>query len=136
MTLSVCGHNGTQNYVKMLQYSSGQWETTEQILKKVTDKIYQHEILLGGRTLVIGKKVIYVLEDYDLVRTIDLGENNLTISSVMKIPRGLVIRMSNDSLKLLVDDSDEISFLVAGTIHLDLNQDEKVQCLCVSHNGE
>ena len=77
-------------------------------------------MLIGGRTLLVGDTVIYVLEDYDLVRTVDLSEHNLKIAEVLKIPRGLVVRMSDDSLKLLVDDSDEISFLVAGTIQTHL----------------
>jgi uncharacterized protein YjaG (DUF416 family) len=29
MTLSVCGHNGSSNYLKSLQYISGKWEITE-----------------------------------------------------------------------------------------------------------
>jgi 23S rRNA pseudoU1915 N3-methylase RlmH len=26
MTLSICGNNGTHNYMKVLQYTMGQWE--------------------------------------------------------------------------------------------------------------
>lgn len=29
MTLSVCGNNGTYNYIKCLQYAGGKWEITE-----------------------------------------------------------------------------------------------------------
>ena len=28
MTLSVCGNNGSYNYIKCLQYSGGKWEIT------------------------------------------------------------------------------------------------------------
>ena len=55
-------------------------------------------MLIGGRTLLVGDTVIYVLEDYDLVRTVDLSEHNLKIAEVLKIPRGLVVRMSDGSL--------------------------------------
>ena len=75
MSLSVCGHNGSQNYVKMLQYTSGgHWEISETIIKKVTAKVYQHELLLGSRILLIGKTSIFIMEDGDLLKKIDLTE--------------------------------------------------------------
>lgn len=42
MRLSAFGHNGSHNYIKMLQYVSGQWEITEQILKKIYNPVFQH----------------------------------------------------------------------------------------------
>ena len=42
MALSVCGNNGTFNYLKFLQYSSGKWEIEEEIFKKVPNNIFQH----------------------------------------------------------------------------------------------
>lgn len=42
MRLSVCGYNGSQNYLKMVQYVSGQWEIAEQQIKKIYNPIFQH----------------------------------------------------------------------------------------------
>lgn len=72
LVLSVCGHNGSQNYLKLLQYSSGQWEITEQPVKRVPARIHQHELLLGARCLLVGKRAIFLLQDNDLVKTIEL----------------------------------------------------------------
>jgi hypothetical protein len=36
MTLSICGFNGSYNYVKSLRYGLGQWEIDEQPYKKIS----------------------------------------------------------------------------------------------------
>jgi len=53
MTLSICGYNGSCNFIKSLRYASGSWEVEEQFYKKIHNEVaYQHEILFGGRMLL------------------------------------------------------------------------------------
>ena len=73
MTLSVCGNNGSYNYIKCLQYAVGKWEITEEILKKIPGQLIQHELLIGARKLIVSKNAMYVLEDNDLSRSLDLN---------------------------------------------------------------
>jgi hypothetical protein len=59
MTVSVCGY-GPHNYVKSLRYGLGQWEVYEQAYKRVQDPAIQHEILYGGRQLIITSSEIFL----------------------------------------------------------------------------
>lgn len=75
-------------------------------------------MLLGGRCLLVAKTAIYVLQDNELVKTIDLTEEASNIVEVIKLKKGILIRLDNHSLRLMVEDSDEISFMAAGTVRL------------------
>ncbi len=52
MTVSVCG-SAPHNYIKSLRYGLSQWEVYEQAYKRVQDPLIQHEIIYGGRQLLI-----------------------------------------------------------------------------------
>jgi hypothetical protein len=75
-------------------------------------------LLLGGRCLLVARTAIYILQDNELVKTIDLTEESSNIVEVIKLKKGILIRLDNDSLRLMVEDSDEISFMAAGTVRL------------------
>jgi hypothetical protein len=72
MQLSVCGHNGSYNYIKTLHYVSGQWEIAEQNLKKIQQPIIQHELLFGNRVIMITCNTIHILEDYQIMKSISV----------------------------------------------------------------
>lgn len=61
MRLSVCGHNGSHNYLKTLQYGLGQWEIVEQPLKKLQGMVIRHEILPMNRTLLLSATAMHIL---------------------------------------------------------------------------
>jgi hypothetical protein len=42
------------------------------------------------------------------------------IAQVLKIPRGLVIRFTDESFKIMVDESDEVGFVLGGGLGLEL----------------
>jgi hypothetical protein len=117
MTVSVCG-SGPHNYIKCLRYGLGQWEVYEQAYKRVQDPVIQHEILYGGRQLLVTATEIFVFEEHDLVQTIGFAEVSVGVVEVVKVPKGLVVRFANDTLRLLLEDSDETSFVQAGQLGL------------------
>lgn len=61
---------------------------------------------MGGRCLLIGKTAIYVLQDNELAKTIDLVDEGCNIVEVVKLKKGLLVRLDDDSLRLMVEDSD------------------------------
>ena len=88
-------------------------------MKKIPGQLIQHELLIGARKLIVSRNAIYVLEDSDLPKSLELDEEG-TIIEIVKIPRGFVVRMSNDRLLLWADDSEEVSFIKVGPFSLDL----------------
>jgi hypothetical protein len=89
-------------------------------LKKVPGTVIQHELLMGGRKLIVCRNAMYVFEDMELSKTIELGETGKHIVEVLKIARGLLLRLSDDSIRLMVDDQEELSFVMVGPIQLKL----------------
>lgn len=101
MSLSLCGYSNSFNYVKSLRYGLGQWEISEQAFKKVQEVAIQHEILMGGRTMFATRNEIFVFEENDLLQTINLGEGKRSVVQVLKLPKAVVVRFDDDTLKLL-----------------------------------
>ena len=97
----MCGHNGSYNYLKTLHYVSGQWEISEQPLKKIQQPIIQHELLFGNRIIMITSNSIHIMEDNEMVKSISVEEGS-NIQQVIRIPKGLLVRLQNDVLKLMV----------------------------------
>lgn len=101
MSLSLCGYSSSFNYVKSLRYGLGQWEITEQAYKKVQDLAIQHELLMGARTMFVTRTEIFIFEENDLLQTINLAEGKRNIMQVLKLPKAIVVRFDDDTLKLL-----------------------------------
>lgn len=59
MTVSVCG-SSPHNYIKSLRYGLNQWEVNEQAYKRIQDPVIQHEIIYGGRQLLITTSEVFV----------------------------------------------------------------------------
>ena len=71
MTLSICGHNGSHNYLKFLRYGLGQWEVEEHPYKKIHQgTVIFHELLYCGRVLFATKTVLYIFEEAEVLQTI------------------------------------------------------------------
>lgn len=136
MTLSVCGNNGTYNYIKCLQYSAGKWEITEEALKKVQGQLIQHELLIGGRKLLVSRTSLLLMEDYEPSRSIELPLHGQTILRVVKVPRGLVVHLSDDSLRVFADDSEEVSFVPSGNLEFKKEAESRIEGFCLSSNQE
>ena len=73
LSISVCGHNGTYNYLKNLKYNIGQWETTEVQLKKIYTPIVKHMMLMNGKTVFVTKTNICVADEKDIIQSIDIS---------------------------------------------------------------
>lgn len=111
MSLSLCGYSSGFNYVKSLRYGLGQWEITEQAYKKVQDLAIQHELLMGARTMFVTRTEVFIFEENDLLQTINFAEGKRSIVQVLKLPKAIVVRFDDDTLKLLFEDNDEITYL-------------------------
>lgn len=129
----MCGFNGSCNYVKSLRHGTGGWEVEEQLFKKPhNEPAVQHEILFGGRMLIATRNAFYVYEDVELIQTVPV---EAAIEEVLKIPRGLLIRLSNQTVKVFVEDSDEVTFVAKGGISLELDEGEQVSRMQLTHSN-
>lgn len=61
---------------------------------------------------------------------------NQNISEILKIPKGILVRLSNDSIRVYIEDSDESTMLSKGEILLSLNSDDKISKMQISSNNE
>ena len=68
--------------------------------------------------MLVARTAIYLLQDNELIKTIDLTEEASNIVEIIKLKKGILIRLENGSLRLMVEDSDEISFMAAGTVRI------------------
>lgn len=68
--------------------------------------------------MLVARTAIYLLQDNELIKTIDLTEEASNIVEIIKLKKGILIRFENGSLRLMVEDSDEISFVAAGTVRI------------------
>lgn len=68
--------------------------------------------------MLVARTAIYLLQDNELIKTIDLTEEASNIVEIIKLKKGILIRLENGSLRLMVEDSDEISFVAAGTVRI------------------
>ena len=55
---------------------------------------------------------------------------------VVKIPKGFVVRLSNNELRLWVDDSEEISFVKVGPLQVVLESGHNIEGIKLSNNSE
>jgi hypothetical protein len=70
------------------------------------------------------------------VQTISFAEARARVAEVVRLPKGLVVRFWDDSLRLLVEDSDETTFLQVGQLGLELLPGEHITKLALSLNSE
>ena len=59
-----------------------------------------------------------MLEDFELSRILEMGDEESEIIEIVKIPKGFIVRFANGELRLWVDDNEEVSFVKVGAIKL------------------
>lgn len=132
-TLSVCGHNGNTNYTKILRYGHGQWEIEEELFKRIQGVAIKHELLPCQRTLFATSNSVYIYEDTTEVQHLPISDG---IVNVIKIPRGIILVTENQKLRLLVEDSDEVTFQDRGYLELVLDAGDSISKVVVTQSTE
>jgi hypothetical protein len=82
--------------------------------------------------LIATRNAFYVYEDVELIQTVPV---EAVIEEVLKIPRGLLIRLANQTVKVFVEDSDEVTFVAKGGISLELDEGEQVSRMQLTHSN-
>lgn len=55
---------------------------------------------------------------------------------MLKLKRAILLRLEDDTLRLMIEDNDEVSFVAAGALRLELEEGHQVSGVCLSNNGE
>jgi hypothetical protein len=136
ITLSVCCNNGSHNYLKSLRYASGQWEIKEEVYKKIQNGLaFQHEILSANRVLFATRSYVYHFEGSDLLQTIEM-KNGEKIRQILKINRGMVIFGMENTVEILIEDSDEVTLLPKGVLPIHLEPEDSIESALLSYSTE
>ena len=84
--------------------------------------------------MFLTKNSVLVFEEYDLKQSFDL--NGEKVSEMVKFPRGFLLRMQDDVIKVYMEDTNELTFSCLGLLELKLPPIDSLKTVRLSANSE